>query len=242
MNLELLGEVLWACIVGNGRSGPTGLALTLLLTLLPLVLGFALALGLALLRLSGSAWARVPAYGFGFFFRGTPLLVQLFIVYFGLAQFDWLRGSLLWKPVFAQALWCAVIVLTLNTGAYGAEILRAGLLAVPRGAIEAAAACGMSRRLAFRRIVLPLAFRQALPAYGNEAILLLHGTALVATITLMDVMGIARQFQQKTYDALTCFVAAAIVYVVLVSAMTLGVKLWEKRLALSPGRAPPLAG
>lgn len=132
----------------------SGLPLTLQLVTLSLAIGFALSVPLALMRLSPSRFLSVPAYGYSFFFRGTPLLVQIFLIYYGLGQFAGIRGSFLW-PFLREPFWCAVLALTLNTAAYTSEIIRGGIQAVPHGQIEAAQASGMSRLLIFRRIVFP---------------------------------------------------------------------------------------
>lgn len=144
-----------------------GVPLTLQLTFYSVVMGFCLALLIAFARLSPYRALNLPARAFVFCFRGTPLLVQLFLIYYGLGQFESVRSSILW-PVLREAYGCALLSLSLCTAAYGSEILRGGLQSVPHGAIEAARACGMSRLLMVRRIIMPVALRQALPAYGNE--------------------------------------------------------------------------
>ena len=149
------------------------------LVVLALAAGTALAFPLAGMRTARRWWLKAPAYGylfFLFFFRGTPLLVQIFLVYYGLAQFAAVRDSFLW-PILREPYWCAVIALGLNTAAYTAEIIRGGMQAVARGELEAAWSLGLSRWQALRLIVLPRAVRQALPVYGNEVILMLKGSA-----------------------------------------------------------------
>jgi len=144
------------------------------------------------------------------FFRGTPLLIQLFIIYYGLGQFEAVSKSFLW-PVLGDAQWCGLIGLTLNTSAYTAEILRGGIRAIPRGEVEAARAFGMSWWLLQKRIILPRAMRIAWPAYGNEVILLLKGSALVSTIAVWDLMGETRSVFARTYD-IEVFLLAGIIY------------------------------
>ena len=141
------------------------------------------------MRVSANPVIRVLPLAYTFFFRGTPLLVQLFLFYYGLAQFEAVRESIFW-PYLREAYWCALLVFALNTGAYTTEILRGAIQAVPRGEVEAAQAIGMSRALMLRRITLPIAYRIALPAYSNEIILMLKGSALASTITLLDLTGI----------------------------------------------------
>ncbi|PPR24743.1 MAG: Octopine transport system permease protein OccM, partial [Alphaproteobacteria bacterium MarineAlpha10_Bin1] len=160
-----------------------GMWMTVKLVALALALGICLAVPLALGRVSKNPFLWMPVYSFIFVFRGTPLLVQIFIVYYGLGQFEAVRESIVW-PFFKEAYWCAIFTFTLNTSAYTAEILRGAIQAVPHGEVEAARALGMPRLLMLRRIIVPRAFRLALPAYGNEIILMLKGSALASTITL----------------------------------------------------------
>jgi octopine/nopaline transport system permease protein len=151
------------------------------------------------------------ARAYVFVFRGTPLLVQIFLIYYGLSQFPAVRHSIFW-PVLRDAYWCAVMALSLNTAAYASEIIRGGLLSVPHGQVEAARACGMPRLMVFRRIVLPLAIRQALPGYGNEMISMIKATSLASIITLMEVTGVAARIISETYRAIEVFVVAGFIY------------------------------
>ena len=188
------------------------LPLTLNLAAVSFGFGFAGALGVALMRGSGVAALEWPARGFVYVFRGTPLLIQIFLIYYGLGQFrPTLQALGLWS-LFRDPYGCAILALALNTAAYGSEIIRGGLQAVPRGAIEAAVACGMSPSLRLRRIVLPLAARIALPAYGNELVLMVKATSLASTITLMEVTGVAGKLIAETYRALEVFLCAGLIY------------------------------
>ncbi len=205
-----------------------GTLVTLKLVALASVIGLAIAVPLALARVSPRRWLSVPAYTYIYLFRGTPLLIQLFLLYYGLGQFEAVRESVLWH-VLGNAELCGLIGLTLNTAAYTAEILRGGIVAVPRGEIEAARACGMSWWLMNRRIVLPKAFRIAWPAYGNEVILLLKGSALVSTIAVWDLMGEARSIFSRTY-ALEVFVYAGVIYFLLTFLLTRVFRQVEKRI------------
>jgi polar amino acid transport system permease protein len=207
----------------------SGTLLTLELLVLALVAGAALALPAALMRVSERGWLRVPAYVYIFFFRGTPLLVQIFLVYYGLGQFEAVRQSALW-PVLREPFWCAIIAFALNTGAYTAEILRGAIMAVPAGEVEAARAFGMSPALAYRRIILPRAMRIALPAYGNEVILMLKGSALASTITLLDLTGMARTIIARTYMPVEIFLAAGAIYLAITFVFTRLFALAERRL------------
>lgn len=191
-----------------------GMTLTLQLILGSLALGAVVAFGVALLRLSGNRPVERLAGAYVFVFRGTPLLVQIFLIYYGLGQFEFVRDSVLW-PFLREPMWCAILALTLNTGAYTSEVLRGAILSVPQGQVEAARACGMSRALAFRRIVLPVAIRQMLPAYGNEVILMVKASSLASTITLMEVTGIARRMIAQTFAVFELFIVAGAIYLLL---------------------------
>lgn len=206
-----------------------GAALTLELVALSLLAGALLALPLALMRVSERRWLRVPAYAYIFVFRGTPLLVQIFLVYYGLGQFAGVRASALW-PILREPYWCAIIAFALNTAAYTAEILRGAIQAVPVGEVEAAKAFGMSRALSLRRIILPRAFGIALPAYGNEVILMLKGSALASTITLLDLTGMARTIIARTYMPVEIFLAAGLIYLAVTFVFVQLFRLLERRL------------
>lgn len=212
--------------------------LTLQLAATAIVLGVFLALGLALSRLSGILPLDWFARAYIFVFRGTPLLVQIFLIYYGLGQFREVRQSMLWV-VLRDPYWCAVIALMLNTAAYSAEIIRGGLLSVPFGQIEAARACGMSRFMAFRRIALPLAIRQALPGYSNEMISMVKATSLASIITIMEVTGVAAKLISETYRAIEVFVVAGAIYLAINFILTRLVALAEYQL--SPHLRQPAA-
>ena len=189
----------------------SGLNLTIQLVTISLFLGFCLAIGMALLRLSNNTFLSFFAKTYVFYIRGTPLLVQIFLIYYGIAQFEIIRESFVWS-FFKEAYWCGILALTLNTCAYSSEIIRGGILSVHFGQIESAKSVGMSRFLLYRRIILPIAFRQALPAYGNEMILMVKATSLVSTITLMEVTGIARLIIAKTFSPVEIFIVAGLIY------------------------------
>lgn len=206
-----------------------GAVLTIELIVVSGLLGLALAVPLALARASGRWWLQAFPFLWIFFFRGTPLLVQLFLVYYGASQFDFIRDSFLW-PVLREAYWCAIIAFTANTSAYTAEILRGAIQAVPAGEIEAAKAVGMNRIQRYRRIVLPRAFRIALPAYSNEVILMLKGSALASTVTLLDLTGVARTIIAETYTPIELFLAAGLFYLLITAVLLQGFRFVEKRL------------
>ncbi len=214
-----------------------GMVLTLELTLLSLVLGFVLSVGVALMRVSSYRTISALAYGYTFIFRGTPLLVQIFLIYYGLGQFDLVRESFLWT-FFREPFWCAILALTLNTGAYTGEIIRGGIQSVPFGQIEAARACGMGRFLMFRRIVFPIAIRQALPAYGNEVILMVKATSLASTITLLEVTGIARGIISTTFKPVEIFIVAGSIYLAINFVVTRAIRYAEYRMSPHLREAP----
>lgn len=214
-----------------------GLPLTLLLAVLSLLGGGVIALGLSGLRASSWVGARIADF-YVYIFRGTPLLIQIFLIYYGLAQFPAVRHSVLW-PLLREPYVCALLSLMLNDAAYTSEILRGGLRAVPAGAVEAARVAGMSRLTMLRRIVLPLAFRQALPAYGAEVTSMVKATSLASVVTLMEITGIARAEVSETYRAIEIFLCAAAIYLVLVTVIARAVDLLEQRL--TPYRRPTSA-
>ncbi|MEC4592940.1 MULTISPECIES: ABC transporter permease [Nitrospirillum] len=207
----------------------TGTWLTVQLVALSLLVGLVLATLVAVMRLSHMAPLSWVARGYIHVFRSTPLLVQIFLIYYGLGQFDAVRQSVLW-PLLREPYWCAIIAFVLNTGAYTAEIMRGGIEAVPHGQVEAARACGMGGGLLFRRIILPQAFRLALPAYGNEIILMLQGSALASTITLMELTGVAKAIAARTFQPIEVFCLAGAVYLGMSFLITRGVQLAERRL------------
>lgn len=207
-----------------------GTFVTVQITALSIFLGFCLAIPLALMRVSRNRMISVPTYGFIFYFRGTPLLVQIFLIYYGSGQFqDFLSQIGLWE-FFREAYFCAVMALTLNTAAYSAEIFRGGIEGVPYGEIEAARACGMSGALLYRRIVLPKAIRIAWPAYTNEIVFLLQASSLVSIITLMDITGVARVISARSFAFYEMFLFAALIYLILVYGLLFVCKRIEKRL------------
>ena len=195
-----------------------GAGITLLLTLAALAIGLLCALPLAVLRGWPSRWVAGPVWVFTYVIRGTPLLVQLFLIYYGLAQFDVVKQSVLW-PWLSSAWFCAIAAFAVNTCAYTIEILHGAMRAVPAGEIEAARAMGMSRGVMLRRVILAAAFRRMLPAYGNEAILMLQATSLASTVTLMDITGAARNMNSTYYLPFEAFLTAAGLYLVLTTVL-----------------------
>ncbi|WP_368988743.1 ABC transporter permease [Klebsiella quasipneumoniae] len=206
------------------------LPVTLGLFICSFLLGGVLALGVLALRMSRWPLASGFAKGYILIFRGSPLLIQLFLIYYGLGQFGVIRHSFLW-PLLREPFICAVLALALCTAAYTAEILRGGLLAIPPGQIEAGQACGMSRwLLLLRRIIAPVMLRYALPAYSTEAILLVKSTALASLVTVWDVTGVAQQIIQRTYRTMEVFLCAAAIYLLLNFIIVQLYALLERRL------------
>ena len=214
-----------------------GATLTLELVAISVIAGLILAIPLGIARASRHWPVRTLPYAYIFFFRGTPLLVQLFLVYYGLAQFDAVRASSLW-PYLRDPFWCAVITMTLHTAAYIAEILRGAIQAVPPSEVEAARALGMSKWKALFYIVLPRAARIGLPAYSNEVILMLKASALASTVTLLELTGMARTIIARTYMPVEIFFAAGLFYLVMAFVLVQGFRLLEKllRVDASQGR------
>lgn len=205
-----------------------GLKNTAILVSISLAIGLLLAIPLAVLRTSKNYFIQAPIRAYIYFFRGTPLLVQMFIIYYGFGQFEAIKSSILW-PLFKEAYFCALFAFTLNTCAYTTEIIRGAIEATPHGEIEAAKAAGMSRMLMLRRIVLPSAFRRALPQYSNEIIFMLHGSSLASVITIIDITGAARIINARFYSPYEAFLTAAFFYMTLTFLIVFLVKKLEGR-------------
>ena len=227
MNLQVIADSLPLYAAGAW--------VTLQLLVVALALGLAAALPLAVLRSLPSPWVWRPVWCFTYVIRGTPLLVQLFLLYYGLAQFEWVRQSAAW-PWLSSAWFCAVAAFAINTCAYTTEILHGAMKAVPAGEVEAAQALGMSRWVMLRRIVLPSAFRRSLPAYGNEVVLMLHGTSLASVVTLLDLTGAAREFNSTHYLPFEAFLTAAVLYLLITFVLVALFRAAERRwlLPLTP--------
>jgi polar amino acid transport system permease protein len=214
-----------------------GATLTLELVAIAVVAGLILAIPMGIARASRNVYVRALPFAYIFFFRGTPLLVQLFLVYYGLAQFEAVTQGPLW-PYLREPFFCAALIMTLHTTAYIAEILRGAIQAVPPGEIEAARALGMSKGKALLYIILPRAARIGLPAYSNEVILMLKASALASTVTLLDITGMARTINARTYMPEQSFFLAGLIYLVMSFVLVQGFKLLERylRVDASHGR------
>ncbi|MBH9409009.1 ABC transporter permease [Pseudomonas aeruginosa] len=205
-----------------------GLLVTLKLLSISLLIGLLLAVPLALMRVSKQPLVNFPAWLYTYVIRGTPMLVQLFLIYYGLAQFDAVRESALW-PWLSNASFCACLAFAINTSAYTAEILAGSLKATPHGEIEAAKAMGMSRLKMYRRILLPSALRRALPQYSNEVIMMLQTTSLASIVTLVDITGAARTVYSPYYLPFEAFITAGLFYLCLTFILVRLFKLAERR-------------
>ena len=208
-----------------------GIPLTLQVVIIATILGFALAILVALMRISGRGILSIPAYYFVYLIRGTPLLLQLYFIYYGLGQFSFIRESFLW-PILREPYWCGIITLTISTGAYSSEIIRGGIMSVSKGYLEASNALGMSKFMTFMKVTLPITFRQALPAYGNELILMVKASSLISIITLMEITGIARTIISKTYAPVEIFLVAGSIYLFINFLIVMSVNFAENRLGV----------
>lgn len=222
MNFELLLTHLPKLLAGT--------LTTLELMLLTLISGLILALTLTLLSSSGRWYLKKPIDAFIFFIRGTPLLVQLFIIYYGTGQFAWLRATPLWL-FFKHPFACAVLAFSLNTAAYTTVLFRGAIQNIPKGEIEACHALGMPAGLILRRIIIAKALRAALPAYSNEVIMILKCTTLASTVTLLDLTGMVRLINAETYSTLEFFVIAGIIYLILNGFISLLFKKLETKFS-----------
>ena len=202
--------------------------ITLKLLSASLIIGLCIGFLFAVLRLNKNPFINKFAYGYSYLFRGTPLLVQIFIIYYGLGQIEWLRSTFLWV-ILKEPYWCAIIAFALNTGAYTSEILRSAFQTIKPGIIEAGKSLGISNKIIFYKIQIPVAIRQSLPAYGNEIILMMKGTSLASTVTLMDITGVAKHIVSTTYKPLEIFLLAGGIYLFMTFIIHNLVKYLEKK-------------
>ena len=205
-------------------------ATVITLKLLSLSLFFGLFIGLlfAVLRMHKNLFISKFAYGYSYLFRGTPLLVQIFIIYFGFGQIEFIRSSFLWI-ILKEPYWCAIIAFALNTGAYTSEILRSAFQTIKKGYIEAGKSLGISSKIIFYKIQIPIAIRQSLPAYGNEIILMLKGTSLASTVTLMDLTGVAKYIISTTFKPIEVFIVAGSIYLFMTFLIHNFIKFLERK-------------
>lgn len=218
----------FSIIVNEYQFYLAGLWTTTWLVALSLLIGLVIAIPAGILRTHENWLIKGPIWAYMYFFRGSPLLVQLFLIYYGAAQFDWLRESAAWY--YLQEAWfCALLAFSLNTGAYTAEIVRGTINTMPKGELEAAKAYGMSHWLTLRRITLPNSLRRALPAYSNEIIFMIHGSAIAGVVTIVDITGAARVVNARYYAPFEAYLAAGILYMCLTFSVIYLFKVWEKR-------------
>tara|TARA_B100001057_G_scaffold146005_1_gene145996 strand:- start:1838 stop:2515 length:678 start_codon:yes stop_codon:yes gene_type:complete len=206
--------------------------ITLKLLSVSLIIGLFIGLLFAILRLNKNIFFNKFAYGYSYLFRGTPLLVQIFIIYFGLGQIEYLRTTFLWN-ILKEPYWCAIIAFALNTGAYTSEILRSAFQTIKPGIIEAGKSLGISTKIIFYKIQIPIAIRQSLPAYGNEIILMMKGTSLASTVTIMDLTGVAKYIISTTFRPVEVFIVAGGIYLFMTFIIHNIIKYLEKKYSFS---------
>jgi arginine/ornithine transport system permease protein len=215
-------------VLANWTLFAEGVWITLQLTALALAIGFCIALPAGLARARDVPFAVPAIKAYVYLFRGTPLLVQTFLIYYGLAQFEWIRAS--WAWIFLrEPWWCALIAFSLNSGAYSTEIIRGAVETTPKGMLEAARALGLSPRQVDALVLIPSALRRALPQYGNEVVFMLHGSVVASVITLQDILGAGRTLNAKYYLAYEGFVTAALLYMALTFLIVLIFRALERR-------------
>ena len=222
MNLELMIESFPKLLNAT--------VITLKLLSLSLIFGLFIGLLFAILRMNKNPILNKFAYGYSYIFRGTPLLVQIFIIYFGLGQIEYLRSTIFWV-ILKEPYWCAIIAFALNTGAYTSEILRSAFQTIKPGLIEAGKSLGISKKIIFYKIQIPVAIRQSLPAYGNEIILMLKGTSLASTVTLMDLTGVAKYIISTTFKPVEVFIVAGSIYLFLTFIVHNTIKYLERKFS-----------
>ncbi|MFC0309668.1 arginine ABC transporter permease ArtM [Gallibacterium trehalosifermentans] len=205
-----------------------GIPTSLLLTVVALAIAFVMALVLTfLLALNNKIISRV-VNTYIMLFTGTPLLVQLFLIYSGPGQFQWIVDSPLWS-LLSNAWFCAMLALALNSAAYSTQLFYGAVKAISKGQWESCASLGLSRAQTLK-ILIPYALKRALPSYTNEIILVFKGTSLASTITIMDIMGYARQLYGTEYNALLIYGLAGVIYLVITGIATYLLRKLEKRV------------
>ncbi|WP_033069668.1 ABC transporter permease [Thalassospira australica] len=217
-----------------------GFLLTIQLLAISVVLGTILAIPLAVARVSKNVWVQAVPFGFIYLFRGTPLIGQLFMMYYGVGQLvadiDGIQDHWSWAYL-RDPYWYCLLTFVLNTAAYVAEIMRGGIQNVPNGEVEAARACGMSPFTTYRRIIFPRMWQMIWPAYTNDVIFTLKATSLASTVTLIELTGAARKIVARTALPYEAFISAAVIYLIIVYSLTLAFKAIEKYLRRSDKRA-----
>ena len=207
-----------------------GLGMTMQLLFISSFFGLSLAILLLLMRISGRSYLSFPAFMYIYFFRGTPILVQIFVIYHGFPQFEFIRESMFW-PIIREPYGCAILALSLNSAAYVSEILRGGYLGVDKGLHEAGMALGLSKRHRFFYVTTPIAVRLAIPAYSNDFISMIKATSLASTITLLETTCVARTIVAQTYAPYEIFISAAIIYLVIAWFFQRAFGLFERHMS-----------
>ena len=202
--------------------------LTIELTIFSILIGLIIGFFFALMRISKIKLLSNISYYYSFVFRGTPLFVQIFIIYFGLAQLEFVRESFLWV-VLKKPYWCAIIAFALNTGAYTSEIFRSGFEKIDKNLIEAANSLGLNKLKTFLTITLPIGIKRSIPAYGNEMILMLKGTSLASTVTLLDLTGTAKYIISTHFNPVEVFVFVGSIYLFFTFLIHTFVKYLERK-------------
>ena len=224
MDLELmltsLPKLLYASLV------------TLKLLASSLIVGLILAVFFSIMRISKNKFLFYFSYIFSNLFRGTPLLVQIFIIYYGFGQIEYLRSTIFWV-IFKEPFGCAMFALSLNTAAYTSEILRSAFETIKIGYIEAGQSLGLSKGTIFFKIKVPIAIHQSLSAYGNEIILLMKGTALASTVTLMDITGVAKNIISTSFKPIEVFIVAGSIYLCLTFLIQYFIKIAENKFKIN---------
>jgi len=215
-------------VLENWHLFAAGMWMTLQLTALSLLIGFCIALPFGMIRAKSNVFGSKLINAYVYAFRGTPLLVQLYLIYYGLSQFDWVRQSFAWV-ILRDAWWCALIAFSLNSGAYATEIIRGAVQSVPEGELEAAKSLGMSPFQVNRLVLVPSALRRALPQYGNEVVFMLHGSVVASVITVQDILGVGRTLNARYYLAYEGFLTAAALYMALAFVAVFTFRQLEKR-------------
>jgi arginine/ornithine transport system permease protein len=230
----------WVLIAESLPAYWRGLQVSLLLMLICVSASFVLSVPLAIARVSPNPWLSKPVFLYAYVMRGTPLLVQLYMIYFGLAQFEWMRESAAW-PLFRNAWFCAWLAFALNSTAYTTEILAGALRQTPNGELEAARSLGMSTAKIYRRILLPSAIRRALPQYGNELVMVMHATSIASAVTIVELTRTARDVYYNNLAPLEAFGLVAVFYFAITFILVGIVKLLERRFLkhLQPKSADP---
>ncbi|MFL1907683.1 arginine ABC transporter permease ArtM [Plesiomonas shigelloides] len=205
-----------------------GLQTSLSLTVYALLIGFTLAVVMTVIMAGRKGPLRWLTKGYLTLFTGTPLLIQIFLIYYGPGQFETLRNSVLW-PLLSEPWFCAMLALALNSAAYSTLLFYGAVKAIPAGQWQSCSALGMTR-LQTLRILVPYALKRSLPAYSNEVVLIFKGTSLASTITIMDIMGYAQQLNAQTYDTLAVFGMAGVIYLVVNGLLTILMRQMEKRM------------